>query len=144
MTKEDFKRYTGLPTERKQLIDRLQRLEREAANVPTVKDKVQSSQKDFPYVQTHLTVDAPEPVRYTRLQNDIRRTRRRLDNVEQRLDELTEILSRINDARARQILTARYVDGVKLKNVAAQYDMTEANVLKIIKKTVASLTKFNF
>lgn len=144
MTKEDFKRYTGLPAERKQLINRLQRLEREAANVPTVKDKVQSSQKDFPYVQTHLTVDAPEPVRYTRLQNDIRRTRRRLDNVEQRLDELTEILSRINDARARQILTARYVDGVKLKNVAAQYDMTEANVLKIIKKTVASLTKFNF
>lgn len=144
MTREEFKRFTGLPQEREQLTNRLQRLERDAANVPTVKDKVQASAKEYPYVLTHVAVDAPEPVRYTKLQKEIRRTRRRLNDVEQKLDILVEILSHIDDSRARQILTARYVDGVKLKDVAIQFDMTEQNVLKIIEKVVASLTKFNF
>ena len=144
MTREEFKRFTGLPQEREQLTNRLQRLERDAANVPTVKDKVQASAKEYPYVLTHVTVDAPEPVRYTKLQKEIRRTRRRLNDVEQKLDILVEILSHVDDSRARQILTARYVDGVKLKDVAIQFDMTEQNVLKIIEKVVASLTKFNF
>lgn len=144
MTREEFKRYTGLPQAREQLTEKLQRLERDAANVPTVKDKVQASAKEYPYIMTHVSVDAPEPIRYTKLQREIRRTRRRLNDAEQRQDELVEILLQVDDLRAKRILEARYVDGVKLKDVAIQFDMTEQNVLKIIEKTVASLTKFNF
>ena len=132
MTKRDFKQYTRLPQEREYYIKRIERLEKSLENVPTVKTKVQSSQKEFPYVETHVTVDAPEPVRYTSIMRDITRTKKRLRNIENRLDKLTGMVESVEDSRTRQILTMRYIDGEKLKTVSAKMDLTDQHVMRII------------
>lgn len=139
MTKEEFLKFKGLPKDIEYLTKKLQRLERDAENVQTVKDKVQSSMKDFPYTPTHVTVDAPEPVRFTRIQREIRRTRKRLERAEDLKDELNEILSKVEDGRNRQILYKRYVDGMTLKDVAIEHGLTEQAVLKIIRQEVKKL-----
>ena len=139
MTKEEFLKFKGLPKDIDYLSKKLQRLERDAENVQTVKDKVQSSMKDFPYTPTHVTVDEPEPVRFTKIQREIRRTRKRLERAEDLKDELNEILSKVEDGRNRQILYKRYVDGMTLKEVAIEHDLTEQAVLKIIRQEVKKL-----
>ena len=132
MTKRDFKQFTRLPQEREYYIKRIERLEKSLENVPTVKTKVQSSQKEFPYVETHVTVDAPEPVRYMSIMKDITRTKKRLRNIENRLDKLTGMIESVEDSRTRQILTMRYIDGEKLKTVSAKMDLTDQHVMRII------------
>lgn len=139
MTKEEFKKYKNLPSRRDYLVKRINRLEREAEAVPVVKDKVQSSQKDYPYIETHVTVDAPEPVRYTRYKREIFRARRQLERVESLLDELAAIIDQIDDGRTVQIMQERLVYGEKLYKVAAHVDLTEQHVMRIINDAVKKL-----
>ena len=139
MTKKEFRQFQKLPAEREYFIRKIERLERAAENVATVKDKVTASEKDWPYTLTHVTVDAPEPVRYTSIQRDLIRARRSLKDVEKRMDILARMITRIEDSRTRQIITVRYVDGKSLKDTAIQFDLTEQGVLKIVNKTIKNL-----
>lgn len=139
MTKKEFRQFQKLPSERDYLIRKIERLERQAENVPTVKTKVQASQKEYPYTIMHVTVDAPEPVRYTSIKRDIRRSQLRLKEVERRLDKLNSMIASIDDSRTRQIMTMRYVDGEKLMDVSLKMDLTDVHVLRIIN---AAIKKF--
>lgn len=139
MEKEEFKRFRGLPEEREYLIKRIETLEKRAEKIQTVKDLVQSSQKEFPYIEKSVSVDAPEPIAYTKNRRELIRRKRRLLYVEKLLDELVHILERIDDSRTRQILTYRYVEGMKLKDVAIKFSLTEQGVLKIINGGIKNL-----
>ena len=132
MTKKEFRQYQKLPSERDYWIRKIERLEKAAENVATVKDKVMASEKDFPYTIMHVTVDVPEPVRYTSIQRDLIRSRRSLKDVERRMDRLTRMISSIEESRTRQIITVRYVDGTSLKNTAAKFNLTEQHVMRLI------------
>ena len=136
MTKKEFKAYSKLPQEQDYLIRKIERMEKALDAVPIVKTKVQASEKEWPYIETHVTVDAPEPVRYSSLKRDIRRAKIRLKEVERRLDKLDGYIAKIGDSRTRQIMMMRYLDGAKLKDVAIKFDLTEQGVLKIINATV--------
>ena len=132
MTKKEFRQFQRLPAEREYYIRKIERLERAAENVATVKDKVTASQKDYPYTIMHVTVDAPEPVRYSSIQRDLIRARRSLKDVERRMDKLNRMINRIDDSRTRQIITVRYVDGVSLKDTAARFNLTDQHVMRLI------------
>ena len=136
MTKKEFRQFQRLPAEREYFIRKIERLERAAENVATVKDKVTASEKDFPYTLTHVTVDAPEPVRYTSIQRDLIRARRSLKDVEKRMDRLTRMINSIDDSRTRQILVMRYIDGEKLMDVSLKMDLTDVHVLRIINEAI--------
>ena len=56
MTKKELKQYRHIESEIATLEAYIANLERKAEKVPTVKDKVQSSQAEYPYIQTHVTV----------------------------------------------------------------------------------------
>lgn len=139
MTKKEFRQFQKLPAEREYFIRKIERLERAAENVATVKDKVTASQKEYPYTIMHVTVDAPEPVRYTSIQRDLIRARRSLKDVERRMDRLTRMIDRIDDSRTRQIITMRYIDGVSLKWTAVNFNLTEQHVLRIVNETIKKL-----
>ena len=140
MTKEEFRKYRDAYRNREYLERRLRTLERRAAAVPIVKDKVTASEKEWPYTETHVTVDAPDPHKNHKILREIKRCRWLYEKAEHDLDELTSILVTVEDNRARQILTLRYIEGKKLKDVAIQYDMTEQGVLKIIDNAIKKLS----
>lgn len=136
MTKKEFKAYAFLPQEKERCIHRIERLEKSLADVPTVKTKVQSSQKEWPYIQTHVTVDAVEPVRADSIRKDLRRAHNRLTAIERRLDRLDSMIATIEDSRTRQILTERYLEGRKLKDVALRFDLTDQWVMRLINEAI--------
>lgn len=136
MTKEQFRKYRTLPRERDYLERRIRILEIRLENVPIIKDKVKSSAKEYPYIETHLTVDAPDPKKSYKLRKEIQRAKRLLSVVELHMDELTEMIAKIEDSRTRQVITMRYLDGKKLMDVAARVDLTEQHVLRIINEAI--------
>lgn len=136
MTKEQFRKYRTLPRERDYLERRIRILERRLDAVPIVKDKVKSSAKEYPYIETHITVDAPDPKKSHKIHREIQRSKRLLAVVEKHMDELTEMVANIEDSRTRQVMTMRYLDGKKLMDVAARVDLTEQHVLRIINEAI--------
>ena len=139
MTKEQFRKYRTLPRERDYLERRIRILEIRLENVPIIKDKVKSSAKEYPYIETHLTVDAPDPKKSYKIRKEIQRAKRLLSVVELHMDELTEMIAKIEDSRTRQVMTMRYLDGKKLMDVAARVDLTEQHVLRIINTAIKNL-----
>lgn len=139
MTKEQFRKYRTLPREREYLEWRVRALERRLEAVPVVKDKVQTSTKDWPYLPSHEVVDAPDPRKAHKIRKEIQRVRRLLAVNECYTDELTELIAGIEDSRTRQVMTIRYLDGRKLMDVAAKVELTEQHVLRIINDAIKKL-----
>lgn len=139
MTKEQFRKYRTLPREREYLERRVRALERRLEAVPVVKDKVQTSTKDWPYLPAHEVVDAPDPRKAHKIRKEIQRVRRLLAVNERYTDELTELIAGIEDSRTRQVMTMRYLDGRKLMDVAAKVELTEQHVLRIINDAIKKL-----
>ena len=132
MNKKELWSYKNKLKEIARLEARIKKREADAKAVPTVKTKVQSSQKEFPFTETHVTVDAPEPRQYSAIQRDIVLLRIKKAEAEEELLRLDEFIYSVKDELARQILTARYVEHQKLKDVAIEFNMTEQGILKII------------
>lgn len=139
MTKEQFRKYRTLPREREYLERRVRALERRLEAVPVVKDKVQTSTKEWPYLPAHEVVDAPDPRKAHKIRKEIQRVRRLLAVNERYTDELTELIAGIEDSRTRQVMTMRYLDGRKLMDVAAKVELTEQHVLRIINDAIKKL-----
>lgn len=139
MTKEEFRRYRTLPREREYLERRIRALERRLEAVPIVKDKVQTSQKQWPYLPAHEVIDAPDPRKSYRLRKELTRYKRLLKANDQDTDDLTQLIVNIEDSRTRQVMTMRYLEGRKLMDVAARVDLTEQHVLRIINAAIKNL-----
>lgn len=139
MTKEDFKIYKKLPSRRDYTIKRINRLERDMSKIPIVKDKVQSSQKEFPYIETHLVVDAPEPVLYSKYKRELIRARKDLNEIENLLDELAAIINKVGDGRAKEILMMRLVYGEDFDTIMAKVNLTERHIRRIIDEAIKKL-----
>ena len=136
MTKKELWSYQNKLKEIARLEQRIKKREADAKAVPTVKTKVQSSQKEFPYTETHITVDAPEPRQYSAIQRDIVLLRVKKAEAEEELLRLDEFIFSVKDELARQILTERYIDHKRLKDVAKDFRMTEQGILKIINQAL--------
>ena len=132
MTKKDLRRYRKLKSEIKTIEAYINKLEREAEKVPTIKDKVQSSMQDFPYTRTHVTVDAPESKQYTKLQRAIIRNQRLKDEAFQELMRLDDYIYSVKDERGRTILIEVYVNGRKQSDVAIEMDLSYQRISNII------------
>lgn len=136
MTKKELRRYRQLERDIETLTEYIKKLEREAERVPIIKDKVQSSAKDWPYIETHVTVDAPEPKRYTKLQRAIIRNERLKDETLQELMRLDDFIHTIPDERGRAILIQVYILGQKQSQVAIDMDLSYQRVSNIITETL--------
>lgn len=136
MTKEEFKKYKTLPREREYLESRIRSLEQKLGAVPVVKDKVQASEKDYPYLPAHQVVDAPDPRKAHRIRRELAYFQRLLKNNERLTDELVGYLERIEDARTRQIMTMRFLDGKKISDIEAKVYLTERHIHRIIDETI--------
>ena len=132
MTKKELKRDRGLERDINTLEEYIKKLERQAEKVPTVKDKVQSSQKEYPYIETHVTVDAPEPRQYTKIQRLIIKNERLKDEALTELTRLDNYIHSVEDWRGRAILTQVYILGHSQAQVAIDMDLSFQRVSNII------------
>lgn len=143
MTKKELRDFSHLKKSIQQNEKLLQRLERQADSVPAVKDKVQSSQKEWPFIQTHLTVDAPEPRQFSRIQYSLIRCRKELERQQAQEMELQarllEFIGTLTNIRDRYIIKAVFLEERDQKEIAIDLDLTEGRISQIIDEILQQL-----
>lgn len=120
----------------KRLIDRnYKKIEDERfREIPGVLGKVKGSSKDFPYIEQHFSVEMDEPTEADKQSKRIRRWRDEIDRAEEETEAVEQFVSGIPDARDRELFTYRYIDGMRVTEVAKVVGYTHGRVSQIIKK----------
>lgn len=132
MTKDQLKEYAGLVKDLARIQTMLTRQEKKAQAIPIVKEKVQSSQKEWPFIKTHITVEAVEPRRNAAILKTMALLKKREAEVEEKILEIEEFIASVQEARTRAILQAVIFEGKSQKDTAIQFDLTESAISKII------------
>lgn len=135
MNKKDLNRYHILKESIRQTREIIAQLERRASAVPVVKDTVQASAHEWPYIKERVTVDAYEPKQYTRIKEMIIKCKRELQSME--IDELEQqarllqFINSLQNVRDRYIMKAIYLEDRPQREIAIDLDLTEGRVSQI-------------
>ena len=120
----------------KRLIDRnKQKIDDEQCkDIPTVMGKVTGSLHDFPYIEQRFTVQMSEPVEANRANQRIHKWQQEIVRAEQEIREVERFIANIEDVRDREIFTYRYIDNMKVNNIAKRVGYTHGRISQIISK----------
>lgn len=130
MTRQKLRQYKSLKKEMEKLDNDINKLYDKRLDIPTVKGKVTGSCKEFPYIQTHMTVEMQEPKAADLLSRRIRIKEQRKKEAEQQALEIEQFISGIQDSTDRQIFEMLFLDGRKQREVAEELGFDQSSVSK--------------
>lgn len=130
MTKKELEQYCKLKREIVTINKRLDSLR--DRNVPVVVGKVMASGKEFPYLPGRVSVQMSDPKVNEAISRTIDILSGRLVRCNVLMSEIEEFINSIGDSELRQIFTLRYIEGMKLKDIAAEVDEDLSGVGKKI------------
>lgn len=111
MDKELLEQLSHLNKEKKDLTERLEKLENKPLEY--VKDSVQGSGTSYPYVQHHCTI---EGIEYPKHGNQKRKLRKLIKSTQRDIDKkivnLEYELKKIEDSEIKQIIRYKYEDNL--------------------------------
>lgn len=103
-------------------------------DIPVVRGKVTGSSHEFPYTSQRFTVEMDEPEEADRQRRRIARWEKEIRKAKEDMEAVEHYISGIADAGDREIFTYRYIDGMKVKDVAEAVGYTKGRISQIIKK----------
>lgn len=136
MTREKLKQYQALKKEVKMLEESIDKLQERALNIPTVIGKVQASQKDFPYIEQHISVQMDDPKEADVINRRIIIKEKRKGEVNKLILEIEQFIASISDSTDRQIFEKIYLEGKKQREVADEIGMERSGISKKISKYI--------
>lgn len=122
----------------KRLIERNKKKieEEQYKDVPVVMGKVKGSSNEFPYIERRFSVLMDEPVEADRASKRITRWKQEIKQAEKEIEEIEQFINEIADTRDREILIYRYIDGMKVVDVAKKVGYTKGRISQIISKNI--------
>ena len=108
--------------------------EEQFRDITTVQGKVTGSSHEFPYIEQRYTVEMDEPVEAERQRKRIVRWEEEIQKAEKEIEAVEHYISGIPDAVEREIFTYRYIDGMKVTEVADEIGYTHGRISQIITK----------
>ena len=120
----------------KRLIDRnKKRIEDEKCkDGAVVMGKVKGSSPDFPYISQRFNVQMEDPDEAEKSRKRIEVWEQEICHLEKQNREIEHWVECIEDALSREILTYRYLDGMKTMDVAAKVGYTHGRISQIVSK----------
>lgn len=116
LTKEELEQYIKLKREIGVLDKRLDKLFDK--DIPVVAGKVMASSDRFPYTPYRVSVQMEEPKMADEINKTIRLLQERKERCNESMLKVEQFIDGIKDSELRQIFEYRYVDGMKLKDIA--------------------------
>ncbi len=107
-----LKQYRSLKKEIAGLDATIDRLQKRLDSIPTVMGKVQSSEKDFPYIRTHVAVEMQDPAESEKIRRLIRLKERRKMQAYNLVIRIENYINSIQDSTDRQIFELVFIDGL--------------------------------
>ncbi len=130
MEKAELEQYVKLKREVESLCGRVDRLRNR--EVPVVAGKVQASAKDFPWTQIRASVQMYDPKINDEINKASDLLRKRIERCSTEMVRVERFIDGIQDSELRQIFQMRYIDGMKLREIAGQMNMDLSGIGKKI------------
>ena len=140
MDKEELGKYRALKREAEQLEDRINKLCAKSDDIHVVKEKVKASSPVFPYTEHRASVKMSLPEAADRISRLMRIYEQRKAEAEEAMLRIEQYISSITDSEIRQIFQMRFIDGLKLSEIAERLDMDRSGVGKKSRAYNESLT----
>lgn len=134
MTKKELEQARYIPERIRQLERQIAKLQRKAEEVEGVSGKVQSSQKDWPYLPTQVTVQIPKPKQYTELQRRIIKKEREKAVLEEQYARVESFIASVQDLRTRTLLTSLYIENKSQEVAGGLLGISQGRVSQIIEE----------
>ena len=134
MTKKELEQARYIPERIRQLERQIAKIQRKAEEVDGISGKVQSSQKDWPYLPTQVTVQIPKPKEYTMLQIRITKKEREKANLEKQYARVESFIDSIEDVRIRTLLTSIYIENKSQEVAGGLLGISQGRVSQIIEE----------
>lgn len=117
------------------LINRqLDRLNDQLEKVPVIQGKVSGSSKDYPYIESHVTVQMREPKAASIIKDRVRGRKKRKAWLESQISEVEEFISAMPDGVEKQIFEMVYLDDMSQGDAAEMVGYTQGRIAQIIKR----------
>lgn len=119
------------------LINRqLDRLNDQLEKVPVIQGKVSGSSKDYPYIESHVTVQMREPKAASIIKDRIRGRKKRKAWLEAEISEVEEFISAMPDGIEKQIFEMVYLDDMSQGDAAEMLGYSKGRISQIISESV--------
>lgn len=119
------------------LINRqLDRLNDQLEKVPVIQGKISGSSKDYPYIESHVTVQMREPKAASIIKDRIRGRKKRKAWLEAQISEVEEFISAMPDGIEKQIFEMVYLDDMSQGDVAEMLGYSKGRISQIISESV--------
>lgn len=134
LTKKELEQYGSLKKEVESLESKLDKLYDKRLDVPIVAGKVTASSKDFPFTEYRVGVLMDDPKISEDLGRLIRSRANRLKKCRELIIEIEQFINEIEDSMIRQIFEKRYIEGLKVREVADDVGYTKGRISQLISK----------
>lgn len=128
MTREKLKQYQALKNEIKMLEDSIDKLRERSLDIPTVIGKVQASQKDFPYIEQHISVQMDDPKESDVITRRILIKEKRKEEVNKLILEIEQFIAGIPDSSDRMIFEKIFLEGKKQREVSDEIGYSRSRI----------------
>lgn len=132
MDKKKLKQYVSLRKEQEMLDEKLNKLSERALDIPTVLGKVKGSSKEFPYIETHMTVAMDEPKQSDIIGKQMKINEKKKKQVDILMIEIEEFIAGIPDSITRQIFELVFLEGKTQQDVGDQLGLERSSISKRI------------
>ena len=139
MYREKLNRHKKNKRELDLIEGQLDRLYERLEDVPVVRGKVSGSSKDFPYIESHMTVQMAEPKAASGIKDRIREREARQKVLQDEIEEVEDFIAGLPEGIEKSVLEMVYLEGVSQKNAAEAAGYTQARVSQIIRDVVKDL-----
>ncbi len=130
MTKKQLETYQS----NQRLIKRCQAKIREEQEreLQSVKGKVVGSDRNYPYIERRFTVEMSEPTELAKSNLRIQNLERKMEQAQREMEQVERFIDGIEDVQTREIFIYRYIDGLKIIEIAKYINYTHGRISQII------------
>lgn len=139
MNKEKLNMYKPNKKELVLINRQLDRLNDRLEEVPVIQGKVSGSSKDYPYIESHVTVQMAEPKAASAIKDRIREKKKRKAWLEAEISEVEEFISAMPNGIEKQVFEMVYLDDMSQGDAAEMIGYTQARVSQIINSVLKDL-----
>lgn len=136
MNKEKLNMYKPNKKELVLINRQLDRLNDRLEEVPVIQGKVSGSSKDYPYIESHVTVQVAEPKASSAIKGRIREKKKRKAWLEVQISEVEEFISAMPDGIEKQVFEMVYLDDMSQGDAAEMIGYTQGRIAQIIKRCI--------
>ena len=139
MDREKLNRYKKNKRELAMIKTQLEKLHDRLEDVPVVRGKVSGSSKDFPYIESHMTVQMAEPKAASGIKDRIREREARQKVLRNEIEEVEDFIAGFPEGIEKSVLELVYLEDMSQADVADQVGYTQARVSQIIRDVAKDL-----